>query len=244
MWESQRVVIVAAHPDDETIGLGGQLGFLRDVTLIHATDGAPRSRADWPSYARTRRQELLNAMSVAGVPPGRCIELGIPDQQAARCLPDLMRRLSRIFAELNPGVILTHPYEGGHPDHDAVAFAVHQSAKEPRQLWEFCSYHRHPAGSGIETGCFLHNPATPVRSIVLTGEQRARKARMRRCFVSQTETLEWFRERAIERECFRRAPCHDFSRPPHPGKLFYEFFDWGMHGAEWREFARRAMAHV
>ena len=41
-----RVAVVAAHPDDETIGAGASLGLLRTPVLVHVTDGAPRSGHD------------------------------------------------------------------------------------------------------------------------------------------------------------------------------------------------------
>ncbi len=237
------MVIVAAHPDDETIGAGAQLGGIRDATVIHVTDGAPRSHADWQRYKETRRSELLEAMAIAGIAEDRCLELGIPDQEASHRLVEITDRLSELFAKLKPDVIVTHPYEGGHPDHDATAFAVHHAAAG-REVWEFCSYHRASSGSGIETGCFLGWPEIQATCVVLDGEQRARKARMRRCFVSQAETLQWFRETAIERECFRRAPDYDFTVAPHSGRLFYEFFNWGMSGEEWRQLAAEAMAEM
>ncbi len=37
-----RVLVVVAHPDDETIGAGALLARLRDVRVVHVTDGAPR----------------------------------------------------------------------------------------------------------------------------------------------------------------------------------------------------------
>lgn len=40
-----RMLIVVAHPDDETIGFGAQLCRLRDALLLHVTDGAPRDKA-------------------------------------------------------------------------------------------------------------------------------------------------------------------------------------------------------
>ena len=40
--------------------------------------------------------------------------------------------LARVLRPLLAGtrVVVTHAYEGGHPDHDAVAFAVHAAVAE------------------------------------------------------------------------------------------------------------------
>ena len=36
------------------------------------------------------------------------------------------------------------------------------------------------------------------------------------------------------RERFRPTPGYDFSRPPHPGLLWYERLGWPLDGARWR----------
>jgi LmbE family N-acetylglucosaminyl deacetylase len=41
-----KVMIVVAHPDDETIGMGAQLCRFSDALLVHVTDGAPRDGRD------------------------------------------------------------------------------------------------------------------------------------------------------------------------------------------------------
>jgi len=141
--------------------------------------------------------------------------------------------------------VLAQQYEGGHPDHDACAFALHHAAK--CEIWEFCAYHRNPGHDAIETGCFLGSPEIPVECVALDGAARERKARMIACFATQAQTLQWFRDSALQRECFRRAPAYDFRKPAQSGRLFYEFFDWGVDSAEWLRLAKRAervMSHV
>ena len=131
-----------------------------------------------------------------------------------------------------PGyVVLTHPYEGGHPDHDAAAFiAAHCGCP----VLEFASYHA-GLGSGMRTGAFLPGPE-PVR-VGLTVAEQARKRAMLGAFATQAGTLAPF---GTEYELFREAPGYDFSRAPHDGLLHYEQYDWGMTGARWRLLAAEA----
>jgi LmbE family N-acetylglucosaminyl deacetylase len=121
----RRAAIVVAHPDDETIGLGAQLARFRDLLLVHVTDGAPRGRPDAAAYAATRRRELEAVLDLSGIARHRAVSLGVADQAASFHLAPIVRRLAGLFATFRPEGVLTHAYEGGHPDHDAACFAVH-----------------------------------------------------------------------------------------------------------------------
>src|SRR5262249_28319315 len=145
--------------------------------------------------------------------------------------------------ERQPQVVLTHPYEGGHPDHDASAFAVHAAAGEMKMekvpvpvLMEFTSYHA--AAGGMITGQFLPSESCEEMAFVLTTEIRRRKRSMFDSFASQREMLLNF---SVDYERFRIAPHYDFRRPPHAGELFYERFPWGMSGENWRKLAVEAL---
>jgi LmbE family N-acetylglucosaminyl deacetylase len=240
MWPS--IVIVAAHPDDEVIGLGGQLSQLRDSLVIHVTDGALRADADRESRAALRRDELLSALRIAGIPEERALALRVADQEASHHMASLARRLRDLWLESVPDIVFTHPYEGGHPDHDAAAFAVHAACRllygdgvRPPEIWEFTSYHAGPQGMAV--GEFLP-PDGGVNVITLHADARARKRSMLACFESQRDMLRNF---PVECEKLRPAPEYEFTVPPHEGTLFYENYDWGMTGERWRALAAEAL---
>ncbi len=230
-----RLLVVLAHPDDEVLALGGRLEALRDSRLVCVTDGVPLDGRDarahgfggLAEYREARRAEQAEALG--GVVASHW--LGVSDQRAVWDLPGLTRRVQAEVDAWQPEAVLTHPYEGGHPDHDACAFAVaHCGASVP--VLEAPFYH---AGAReIETGVFLGEPGCVVE---LTEEQRARKRERLACFRSQAETLGLF---GVERERYRVAPAYDFLRPPHVGRLYYEEFDWGMTGERFCELAGAA----
>ncbi len=151
------MALVVAHPDDETIGAGAALPLFRDLLLVHVTDGAPRNGFDAAAYgfdspadyAAAREAELGAALRCAGIDPRR-VGLGVADQGASLALDALIAALTPLLADM--AAVFTHPYEGGHPDHDAVAFAVHRSARCP--VFEFAGYHARGVGH------FLHDQGT------------------------------------------------------------------------------------
>lgn len=276
-------LIAVAHPDDESVGAGARLRYLREAFFLCATDGAPRNLIDARNagfstrddYAAARRAELLAALSRAGVPTGHLINGGIADQEATVRLPLLVDRILQLLEQIRPEVVLTHPYEGGHPDHDSVAFAVHAACRlfaersefpdpvlstasevgrsiasyqdcgrkeaafdrdrERRRspvIVEMASYHM--GSGGMVTGTFLPDGSCPVVTRILSEEEQQFKHRLLDCYRTQRAMLNQF---PLQTECFRGAPQYDFTEPPHPGRLFYEHFDWGMTGERWRRSA-------
>lgn len=236
-----RVALVVAHPDDETIAAGASLHLLTRLLLIHVTDGAPRTlddvaRAGFGSpadYAEARQAELAAALHVAGCTPER-VALGIPDQDASLHLPAIAHRLRALFARHGTQAVITHAYEGGHPDHDAVALAVHMAA--PGRVVEFPGYHAAPDGS-LVTGQFLPPSHPAAVCIPLDLGERARKRRMLDCFRTQARILAAF---DTQEESLRPA-YPNFRAAPHPGTLNYEHWGWDMTGPRWRALAAEAL---
>lgn len=244
-------LVVAAHPDDEVIGLGGQLARLAPrIHVLQVTDGAPRDMKDardygfatHQAYADARRRELLSALAEAQIGAEHTSVFGIPDQEASLDLAALTRRLAELLSWLRPECVVAPAYEGGHPDHDAVAFAVWAARSLLRRAGmrvadavEFPLYH---AGKqGMASGQFLPG-GPPALVLTLSPSQCALKRRMVERFGTQQGVLRAF---SLDAERFRCAPQRDFRLPPHAGRLHYEAYDWGVSGARWRELAVSAL---
>ncbi|HET8637115.1 MAG TPA: PIG-L family deacetylase [Acidobacteriaceae bacterium] len=246
-----RAMLVFAHPDDEVVGLGARLGRFGGACFVHVTDGAPKNGQDSRAhgfatvddYRRAREKELSRALAGAGLQNVRRERLGIADQEASLQLAWLVRRIERIMVECMPEVAFTHPYEGGHPDHDACAFAVHKAvgllnargAATPVIL-EAAFYHAGPHGG--EAGAFLpHSAETEHVEYLLSGEERRRKQALLDCYETQRETLSGF---PLDYEHFRVAPQYDFHQPPHEGQVLYDQYPWGMTSERFRTLAAAA----
>lgn len=246
-------MVIVAHPDDETVGAGSRLPRLRDARFVYVTDGAPRDGRDAAShglspagYAELRRRELAAALALCGISPDQVLNLGCPDQQATAHMAALARRLLGLFAQVRPEAVLTHPYEGGHPDHDAVAFAVHAAAALLRRrgpwapgIVEMASYHA--GAGGIRPCAFLPDGLGEVATIELAPSEQRHKRALVECFATQRQTLAYF---PIGTERLRPSPVYDFLRPPHEGRLFYESHAWGTTGSQFRRLAAQAMAEL
>jgi N-acetylglucosamine malate deacetylase 2 len=248
-----RVLVFVAHPDDETIGASSLISRVANVSVLFLTDGAPRDPCFWSpdakgtreDYAQMRWHEATAAMALVNVSPERILWLGGVDQDAIHGLPVLVPRFVELLREQQPDIVVSHPYEGGHPDHDTAALIAHLGAKslvrgghKPATIVEMTSYHLRD--SRCVTGEFLatNRIAPPELAVELSPEEQEIKKNMIVCYRSQRLVLEAY---PVKAERFRLAPEYDFSRPPYPGKLWYECLRWPITGERWRELAVQAL---
>lgn len=243
------IALIAAHPDDEVLGLGGQLADIPRLSLLHVTDGAPRDPADArrcgfasrDAYAWARAGELDRALQAAQATGLRRRALGVADRDA---VGHLGRLCTVLAGELRAAAaVITHPYEGGHPDHDACALIVQcacdrlrRSGHEAPVRLEFASYHARDGR--MATGVFWPAADCPELALPLDSRQLARKRAALAEFATQKDVIAAF-EATPER--LRPAPRYDFTRPPPPGEVLYDRFGWRMTGELWRQRARAAL---
>ncbi len=239
-----RTILVFAHPDDETLACGAILSRLDDVAIVHVTDGAPRNGDDArrhgfaspAEYAAARQAELLAAMELAGVRGEQLFSLGAADQGVAFALADIARRIAPMLEGAD--LVITHTYEGGHPDHDAVCWAVQAGLGMivgPRPaLIEVPLYCSAPHGGWLRQS-FGNGPDDAA--LQLTPGERELKARMIAAHATQAGTLSGF---GVAAERYRIAPSYNFSQLPNGGALLYERYGWGLTGQRWLELAADA----
>jgi LmbE family N-acetylglucosaminyl deacetylase len=115
--ERQRIVVVAPHPDDESIGVGGTLALHRraggDVTTLFVTSDPVAADGTW-----ARKSEAEAAAKVLGF---RHRFLGFTDGQTSHHEDAITTALADAIRELRPDVVFC-PFPGDHHrDHQAVS---------------------------------------------------------------------------------------------------------------------------
>lgn len=126
-------LVIAPHPDDETIGCGGAIARFckegRKVYVLIVTNGdlSTQSAIITPDeLTAIRRQESLKAMIFFGLPEENISFLSYPDNRASDNMDGISQAICEHIAQISPAVIFTtHEYDE-HPDHRAVASIVGQ----------------------------------------------------------------------------------------------------------------------
>jgi LmbE family N-acetylglucosaminyl deacetylase len=132
----QKMLVIAAHPDDIEFGTGGTVARWTDegheVVYCLVTDGGAGSNKpgeDLVQLVKTRQQEQLAAAAIVGVKDVRF--LGYKDGTLEPTL-ELRRDLTRLIREIRPDIVVTQDprmvFAGknyiNHPDHRAAAEAA------------------------------------------------------------------------------------------------------------------------
>ncbi len=122
------ILIVAPHPDDETLGCGGAIALLRQlniaVKVLVVSDGTkshPNSKTyPPPALKKLREQESLAALAVLGVAPEAVTFLGMPDG-AVNITGESNKAIvcHQYLKHTMPSIIFLPWRRDPHPDHRA-----------------------------------------------------------------------------------------------------------------------------
>jgi N-acetylglucosamine malate deacetylase 1 len=115
------VLVIAPHPDDAEIGLGGSIARMLSeglgVGILDLTDGEPT-----PFGSRELRQRETEAASrVLGISWRRC--LGLPNRNLENTIESRWS-LAGVIREVRPRILFAPYWEDAHPDHVAASALV------------------------------------------------------------------------------------------------------------------------
>jgi N-acetyl-1-D-myo-inositol-2-amino-2-deoxy-alpha-D-glucopyranoside deacetylase len=200
-----RLLVLAPHPDDETLSAGGLLQRVLarggSVCVVFATDGENnpwtqrlverRLRVgpeDCVRFGRKRREEAMCALSELGVPSSDAVFLGFSDQAITSILlsrsAPAVERLAALLHDRRPTLVVAPSPFDLHPDHSALAVLLDlalqrmDAGARPRLF----SYVIHASRRGRRT--LSEDPAACVR-FEPEAKERARKERAIRCHATQ-----------------------------------------------------------
>jgi LmbE family N-acetylglucosaminyl deacetylase len=178
----ERVVVLAPHPDDETLGMGGSLRLLAEtgkkikVVVLTGGEKADTDITDTLGYASIRQLETLRAFKVLGVTEYEF--LGFPDRELLRNKDRLEEAIRRIIDDFRPDVIYSPSIIELNPDHRAAAelsISINMETSNPR--------------------CIFYEITTPIRPNILVDITKVFKYKKNalKCYKSQLKITDYLR---------------------------------------------------
>lgn len=187
---NELAIVVAPHPDDETLALGGAIASMTAkgmaVIVVTASDGEsshPFSRTLTPDELRDlRRAESRSALrKLADGHPGNVmnVQLHLRDGRLAAVQEDLTDQLLKY---LTPQDLCFATWEfDGHPDHEAVGRAARIASEESgARLLQYPVWTWHWATPGERS-----IPWERARRIALSDQDQQRKQSAIECYKTQ-----------------------------------------------------------
>ena len=223
-----RILVLAPHPDDEVAGCCAAIRRARaqgsSVSVHFLTTGVPSPQRLWPwdrsrhpARVERRRQEARQVCAKLGAEVARFSSVDARElKNELRTAGDLIIEQS---AACGADTLWVPAYEGGHPDHDVTNF-IASTLRKDLPVWEYSEYNFY--GGRVRSNEFFSRTGKEME-LNLSGEERRFKKMLLEMYVSERGNLSYLR---TEREMFRPLAGYDYSRPPHPGTLFYRRFAW------------------
>lgn len=251
---SQSVLVITAHPDDEVIAAGALMSRTPTTGVICLANGAPLIERyarhagfdNWIDYAQTRRREAEAAIALLRRDLVVSEALQISDLELAFNIVPVARHLVKSL-QAGFNYVVTHPYDGGHADHDAAALIVHAACAivarlggRPPLIVE-APFYNAASGAYVYGEFAPHADAGPVVQFDLSPEEQMLKRRMFDCHSTQKDVLQLF---GLSNERFRIAPRYHFSTRPHQGEVGFNKLTPTITGRIWRAAAWKAIREL
>jgi bacillithiol biosynthesis deacetylase BshB1 len=129
MNRTRKALIVAPHPDDAELAMGGTIAKMLDagweVVIVDLTDGEPTPFGT----KEKRRREAEQANRVLEITKRLCLDMPNRSLQAT---PENRRKLAEVIRLHTPDIIFAPAVPDYHPDHVAAAELAHAARFEAK----------------------------------------------------------------------------------------------------------------
>ncbi|MGH3166203.1 MAG: PIG-L deacetylase family protein [Trebonia sp.] len=206
--ERSRVVVIAAHPDDELLGAGGTLiRHVRDGDETHAIIVADGAGSRYPAeLASTLEKQARRAAEIIGFASLRFLSL--PDQRLDTVpLIALTQTLESVLGDIAPDTVYTHFPEDVNADHRLVA----------KCAWTAC---RPYAQTGVRRFAVFETPSSTEWAWPITGTEFRPSL-----YVDVSDTLP---AKIEAMECYE-TELRDYPHPRSSRALRERAAYWGSH---------------
>jgi LmbE family N-acetylglucosaminyl deacetylase len=140
-------LVLAAHPDDETLGCGATIARKREartpVKVVIATDGRHSSTSQLigdTKLAKIREAEAREATGTLGLGPGDVVFLKHEDGSLASRLDELTAQVADVLEHFAPEEVLVTSALDGHPDHTALSMVARRLSESQRGSYRVAEY--------------------------------------------------------------------------------------------------------
>jgi LmbE family N-acetylglucosaminyl deacetylase len=135
----KNVLVIAAHPDDEVIGMGGTIAVHAargdDVFIAILTDGATVQFPNDPDMVALKKEQAIKAAEVLGAK--EVFSGDFPDQRLdVTPLLEVNRFVESVVRNVEPQLIYTHHFSELNADH-RIAYEAAAVAARPFSLASF-----------------------------------------------------------------------------------------------------------
>lgn len=224
----RNILFLIPHPDDEIVAATGYIKKAQrsgsKINALYLTTGCVAQDVLWP-WKRRYYNNFVNRRRKEGEEVAARLNL-TPLAWSPRPARSLWQNLSAIYREIAEAFTLNAidqiwvpAFEGGNADHDVVN-ALSSLFRGRCSILEFAEYNY--AKGHAQTHTFLHANGNEDVLKLSPPEQNLKKELLS-IYQSEKVNLRYIQ---LQQECCRPLATYHYEKPPHPGTLWYERFQW------------------